>query len=183
MRRAKEQKGITLIALIITIIVLLILAVVAIGAVQNDGIINHAKNARDEYGKAQVNENTTLDEYLNTIEENLPDNAGNGESGNSGENDGGGSNNGEAGTITFTIDSTTYTATAGMTWEEWVKSDYNNTPFSWQLKCGSHPDGRKVVTGRRDAFTDFFIGRDSDNSLVSPSDYIISGEEYSRWGL
>ena len=76
MRRTKTQKGITLIALIITIIVLLLLAVVAIGAVQNDGIINHAKNARDKYGKAQVNENTTLGEYLDKIEANLPGNNG-----------------------------------------------------------------------------------------------------------
>ena len=66
---ALSNKGITLIALIITIVVLLILAVVAIGAVQNDGIINHAKNARDEYEKAGVNENTTLEGYLSKIEE------------------------------------------------------------------------------------------------------------------
>ena len=72
MRKTKEQKGITLIALIITIIVLLILAVVAIGAVQNDGIINHAKNAREEYGKAGVNENTIIEEYFSKIEQNAP---------------------------------------------------------------------------------------------------------------
>ena len=72
MRKTKSQKGITLIALIITIIVLLILAVVAIGAVQNDGVINHAKNARDEYEKAGANENTTLEGYLDKIEDNLP---------------------------------------------------------------------------------------------------------------
>ena len=72
MRRTKREKGITLIALIITIIVLLILAVVAIGAVQNDGIINYAKNARKEYGKAGINENTTLEGYFNKIEDNLP---------------------------------------------------------------------------------------------------------------
>ena len=74
----QNNKGITLIALIITIIVLLILAVVAIGAVQNDGIINHAKNARDEYGKAGDNENATLDKYLEEIEKNLPGNNGGG---------------------------------------------------------------------------------------------------------
>ena len=68
MRKTKEQKGITLIALIITIIVLLILAVVAIGAVQNDGIINYAKNARQEYGAAQVKENDILQGYLSNIQ-------------------------------------------------------------------------------------------------------------------
>ena len=62
---------------------LLILAVVAIGAVQNDGIIGHAKNAREEYGKAQVNENTTLENYLEKLEENLP--GDNGEENNSGD--------------------------------------------------------------------------------------------------
>ena len=76
----KKEKGITLIALIITIIVLLILAVVAIGAVQNDGIINYAKNARQEYGEAGVNENTTLGDYLDKIESNLPVNNGGGDS-------------------------------------------------------------------------------------------------------
>ena len=76
--KMRNSKGITLVALILTIIVLLILAVVAIGAVQNDGIINHAKNARDEYGKAQDNENTTLANYLGKIEENLPGNSGGG---------------------------------------------------------------------------------------------------------
>ena len=72
MRKTKEQKGITLIALIITIIVLLLLAVVAISAVQDDGIINYAKNAREDYGKAGVNENTILEGYLDKIADNLP---------------------------------------------------------------------------------------------------------------
>lgn len=65
----RGQKGITLVALIITIIVLLILAVVAIAAVSNDGIINHAKNAKNEYQNAQINEQTTINGYetlLNT---------------------------------------------------------------------------------------------------------------------
>ena len=69
-QNTKNNKGITLIALIITIIVLLILAVVAIGAVQNDGIINHAKNARDQYGTAQKKENTTLGNYIEKLNEN-----------------------------------------------------------------------------------------------------------------
>ena len=70
-----NNKGITLVALIITIIVLLILAVVAIRAVQGDGIISHAKNARDEYEKAQTNEQAKLEEYLGQIESNIPDGA------------------------------------------------------------------------------------------------------------
>lgn len=67
MRRNKTQKGITLVALIITIIVLLILAVVAIRAVQGDGIISQAKNARDKYNEAQMEENGVIQNYTEYI--------------------------------------------------------------------------------------------------------------------
>jgi len=70
MKKTNTQKGITLIALIITIVVLLILAVVAIGAVQNDGIIEYAKNARNEYQGSKINEQTILDNYLAKLDEN-----------------------------------------------------------------------------------------------------------------
>lgn len=55
-KRLKSNKGITLIALIITIIVLLILAMVSIKLIWDGGIIAHAKNAVDKYGKTQQNE-------------------------------------------------------------------------------------------------------------------------------
>ena len=71
MYKMKKQKGITLVALIITIIILLILAVVSIRAVQGDGIIQHAKNARNDYQAAEGNERTILDDYLTQIEEGL----------------------------------------------------------------------------------------------------------------
>ena len=80
MKRLNKNKGITLVALIITIIVLLILAVVAIRAVQGDGIIRYAKNAKTEYQAVQVNEDATLDSYLTKLDEN----AGNGEGGDTG---------------------------------------------------------------------------------------------------
>lgn len=67
-QKLKEIRGITLIALIITIIVLLILAVVAINAIKGDGIIGHAKNARNKYLDAQKNELDLLDEYFMSIE-------------------------------------------------------------------------------------------------------------------
>ena len=67
----KENKGITLVALIITIIILLILAVVAIQAVQEDGILQHAKNSRDQYAQAELNEQATLEGYLTQIEGNI----------------------------------------------------------------------------------------------------------------
>ena len=66
---SKNNKGITLIALILTIIVLLILAVVAISAVKGDGIISHAKNAKEDYTKAQANEKSTLQGYLGQLDE------------------------------------------------------------------------------------------------------------------
>lgn len=50
------QTGITLIALVITIVVLLILVSVSIKLVLDGGIIAHANNAVDKYGKAQQNE-------------------------------------------------------------------------------------------------------------------------------
>ena len=62
-----HNKGITLIALILTIIVLLILAVVAISAVKGDGIIAHAKNARDTYEQKSKEENALLQNYLEQI--------------------------------------------------------------------------------------------------------------------
>ena len=67
MKKIKLEKGITLVALIIIIIVLLILAVVAIGAVNNTGIIQHAKNSADEYTDGRDEENTTLGNYLDII--------------------------------------------------------------------------------------------------------------------
>jgi len=67
MRKSKEQKAITLIALIITIVVLLILAAVAISSITNDGILSYATNAAKDYNKAVLNEKyylTELEEFL-----------------------------------------------------------------------------------------------------------------------
>ena len=49
MKKAKEQKGITLIALVITIIVLIILAAVAIATLAGDnGLLRRATQAREK---------------------------------------------------------------------------------------------------------------------------------------
>ena len=64
----RGQKGITLVALIITIIVLLILAVVAITAITQDGIIDHAKNAKSQYSDAQANELAELSNYKTKLD-------------------------------------------------------------------------------------------------------------------
>lgn len=76
MKRTKSEKAITLVALIITIIVLLILAVVAIRAVTGDGIIAHAKNARDQYEQKTAEENTLLSNLTGYITGQLGGNGG-----------------------------------------------------------------------------------------------------------
>ncbi|MGN1299590.1 MAG: hypothetical protein ACI4UE_06395 [Candidatus Scatovivens sp.] len=63
MRKTKAQKGITLIALIITIVVLLILAAVTIRAMQGDGIISKAEEAKAKTEQAQAEEEQRLLEY------------------------------------------------------------------------------------------------------------------------
>ena len=68
MKKTREQKGITLIALIITIVVLLILAVVTISSITNDGIMKHAQNAANTYNEAQDDEKSMLDSYLDRLE-------------------------------------------------------------------------------------------------------------------
>ena len=70
--KEKSNKGITLVALIITIIILLILAVVAISAVTGNGIIAHAKNARDLYEVKSKEENALLQNYLEQLQKNNP---------------------------------------------------------------------------------------------------------------
>jgi len=50
----KSQKGITLIALVVTIIVLLILAGVAIQIALDDGIVDYANTATEDYREAEV---------------------------------------------------------------------------------------------------------------------------------
>ena len=57
----RKQKGITLVALVVTIIVLIILAGVTLNIVlDNDGIINKAKQAVDDYENAQKEEQELL---------------------------------------------------------------------------------------------------------------------------
>lgn len=63
MKKTKQEKGITLVALIITVILLLILSVVSIRAVQDDGVIFHAKKSAKTYGSAQLAERMKMLEY------------------------------------------------------------------------------------------------------------------------
>jgi len=71
-KKTREQKAITLVALIITIVVLLILALVTINAVRGDGIIGKAQHAKEEYQKKSDEEQSTLEGYLAYLEKNAP---------------------------------------------------------------------------------------------------------------
>ena len=73
MRKFKENKGITLIALIITIVVLLILAIVTISAVNEGDIFAHANNAATRHSEEAERENQLLTDLLGNIPgENTP---------------------------------------------------------------------------------------------------------------
>lgn len=69
--KIKNTKGITLVALIITIIVLLILAVVAITSINNNKIIEYAKNGRDSYAQKKAEEEENLNSFDHYIENNI----------------------------------------------------------------------------------------------------------------
>ena len=59
----KQEKGITLIALIVTIVIMLILAGVTIKlAIDDNGVIDNAKEAKDQYEQAQANEDSGLND-------------------------------------------------------------------------------------------------------------------------
>ena len=73
MKKNKQEKGITLIALIITIVVLLILASVAISSIQNDGLLSYAENAANKFNQSQSDEKDVLGSYLNYLKENIDD--------------------------------------------------------------------------------------------------------------
>lgn len=59
----KQEKGITLIALIITIVIMLILAGITIKlAIDDNGVIDNAKEAKDQYEQAQADEDSGLND-------------------------------------------------------------------------------------------------------------------------
>ncbi len=65
----KKSKGITLVALIVTIIILLILAGITISQLTESGLFGKAKLAKDKQENAQLQENQTLTEYEQNIEQ------------------------------------------------------------------------------------------------------------------
>ena len=69
-RRAKQNSGITLIALVVTIVVLIILATVSINTVLGDnGIISRAQKARDSYSNSQKSEDEHMRQLANEMAE------------------------------------------------------------------------------------------------------------------
>ena len=74
----KQEKGITLIALVVTIIIMLILAGVSIKlAIDNNGVIENAKEAKDQYEKAQANDESGLEDLASKLKEQLDANKNN----------------------------------------------------------------------------------------------------------
>ena len=72
----KNKNGITLIALVVTIVVLLILAGVSISLVlDNNGIINKSKDARNQYAQSRKNEQVDLEDASEWIDEQVTGNA------------------------------------------------------------------------------------------------------------
>ena len=68
--KIRSSRGITLIALIVIIVVLIILAAVVINlTLGQNGIFNKATKARDDYQRAQLNEQVALNEVTQYIEE------------------------------------------------------------------------------------------------------------------
>ena len=63
----KKQNGITLVALVITIIILLILAGISIAALSEQGLFGKAKEAKEKTELKTEEENTTLQNYEDTI--------------------------------------------------------------------------------------------------------------------
>ena len=80
----QEEKGITLIALIVTIITMLTLAGISIKlAIDNNGVIENAKEAKNQYEQAQTEDDSKLSDLSSIMKNKLDANRGN--SSNSGE--------------------------------------------------------------------------------------------------
>ena len=66
-KKVKNNNGITLVALVITIIILLILATISIQSLTNTGLFKNAEKAREETNKAELEQQTRLNEYENAL--------------------------------------------------------------------------------------------------------------------
>ena len=64
----KQNKAITLVAMTITIIIILILTSIIIIQLRNNGILKNTKMAKEKFTNSQKDENETIDDYSNQIE-------------------------------------------------------------------------------------------------------------------
>ena len=170
MRKTDSQKGITLVALIITIIVLLILAIVAIVAVTNDGIINHAQNARDRYENAKDDENEILESYLNKINSSMGNSAVTNPDDSAGDDTTGDDTTGGNEIITFKVVGVSYTAREGMTWKQWIDSE--------EFESGNISYGDRYVYTK----PEHIVYYEDDGNWIWPwfDDPIMAGIEYEN---
>lgn len=67
MKKTKEMKGITLVALVITVIILLILATISIQTLTNTGLFGKAKEATKKYSEAEEKEKIQMELYYAQI--------------------------------------------------------------------------------------------------------------------
>lgn len=72
-KQEKKESAITLVALIVTIIILLILAGISIQTLGQTNLFNQAKQAKNATRNAQKQENKTLSEYMDKMNEYLPE--------------------------------------------------------------------------------------------------------------
>ncbi len=77
----KRENGITLIALIVTIIIMLTLAGVSVKMAIDNGVIDNAKEAKDQYENAQDDEDSQLNSVSQEMRNFLDANKGSGSSG------------------------------------------------------------------------------------------------------
>ena len=78
----KNERGITLIALIVTIVIMLILAGISIKlAIDDNGVIGNAKEAKDQYEQSQADEDSNLNELSSEMKKYLDANKNNSSSG------------------------------------------------------------------------------------------------------
>lgn len=77
------------------------------------------------------------------------------------------------GVITFSIDGVSYEAKEGMTWAEWVDSEYNT--------IGAYPDGSYISIEKDNDTLDLFYGLTEDfvYEIATVNDTISSGHNYT----
>ena len=68
----KSKNGITLVALVMTIIILLILAGISISSLTDNGLFGKAKEADEKHNQAVANEQSALQDYLDVLKVNDP---------------------------------------------------------------------------------------------------------------